>query len=81
MNTKYCISAFKLDSLCHLTVGGMFCLRAPTTGGDGAVFALSARHKLTWDYIVLFLNIALQRQRKNCDKQIKYTDLLQTVAA
>jgi len=59
----------------------MFCLRAPTLGGAGAVFAISARYKLAWDYKIFFFNIVSQRQRKNCDKQIKYTDLLQTVAA
>jgi len=54
----------------------MFCLRAPTAGGAGAVFALSARYKLAWDYKVFFFNIVSQRQRKNCDKQMKYTVLL-----
>jgi hypothetical protein len=33
------------DPKCTITVGGMFCWRAPTLGGDGAVFALSVCNK------------------------------------
>jgi hypothetical protein len=29
----------------HITFGGMFCLRAPTLGGDGVVFARYGAHQ------------------------------------
>jgi hypothetical protein len=31
-----------------LTFGGMFCLRAPTLGGDGVVFAIEAYLKISF---------------------------------
>jgi len=47
-NFQLLLSFFRLC----LTFGGMFCLRTPTSGGDGVVFALTAQVECLFSLLI-----------------------------